>query len=90
MIFIVNDKVTTRFFYNFGIEYWKLLTSVYGHNQLMAIIDGDLNPPEQNPSEIDSQHSDMASGMQQMNLDDNVTTPTPPRSVSPTISQISD
>lgn len=46
----------------------------------MAMIDGDT--VEQTPSEVDSQHADMTAGFQQIGLDDNVTTPTPPKNVS--------
>lgn len=73
----VNDKSTVRFFYNFGIEYFKHLQTLYGHNQLMSMIEGDNY--EQAPSDVDSQHNDMTANLQQMNLDDNITTPTQPK-----------
>lgn len=32
-----------RFFYNLGIEYFKLFQHVYGYGQVMAMIDGEPN-----------------------------------------------
>lgn len=30
-----------RFYYNLGVEYFKLLQQIHGHGQLMAMIDGE-------------------------------------------------
>lgn len=48
----VNDKSTMRFFYNLGIEYYKHLTTQYGHAYVMGLMDGPLF--EQTPSELDA------------------------------------
>lgn len=55
IVVTVNDKVSVRFYYNLGIEYYKLLQQVHGHGQLMGMIDGEpgvgydqqTNDPEQ-------------------------------------------
>lgn len=63
-----------RFYYNLGVEYYKLLQSVHGTGQLMAMIDGDPcagNSFEQQSNEIDSQQNQMVSDLQQMNFESN-------------------
>lgn len=76
-MFSVNDKVTVRFFYNLGIEYFKHLQMVHGHGHLMALIDGDTTF-DTNISEVDSQQSQLTSEFQQMGLDGNdIEQPTP-------------
>lgn len=75
--YIVNDKVSMRFFYNMGIEYFKYLKDVHGYGGVMAMIDGDnvtvSNAYDQSPSvasDVDatSQHQ-LANDFQQFNLD---------------------
>lgn len=73
----VHDQYTIRFYFNLGVEYWKQLQSIHGAGPLMAMIDGESF--EQTPSDVDSQQTDVAAGFHQMTLDDNITTPTPPK-----------
>lgn len=82
----MNDKVSVRFFYNLGIEYFKYLHQVYGYGRVMAMIDGDnVNSGyDQTPSvasDVDTtvQHQ-LTNDFQQMNFDSNETeTQSPPK-----------
>lgn len=73
----MNDKVTVRFFYNLGIEYFKHLQQVYGYGGVMAMIDGDSVSPgyDQSPSvanDVDStMQNQLNNDFQQMNFDTN-------------------
>lgn len=55
----MNDKVSVRFFYNLGIEYFKLFQHVYGYGQVMAMIDGEPNgtnnSDQQTPNDLENQ-----------------------------------
>lgn len=74
----MNDKVSIRFFYNLGIEYFKYLKDNQGYGSVMAMIDGDNVTVssagyEQSPSvasDVDttSQHQ-LNNDFQQFNLD---------------------
>lgn len=72
-----------RFYYNLGIEYFKLLQNVHGHGQLMAMIDGDQcvgnNNYDQQPNEIENQQQNqIVSDLQQLNFESNeVDVPSP-------------
>lgn len=66
---LVNDKVTARFYYNLGVEYFKLLQQVHGHGQLMAMMDGDNY--EQQSGEMESQQNQIVSDLQQLNFESN-------------------
>lgn len=75
---IVNDKVSLRFFYNLGIEYFKFLQQVHGYGGVMAMIDGDnvsggYEPTPSVASDVDStvQHQQLANDFQQLNFDSN-------------------
>lgn len=74
----VNDKVSLRFFYNLGIEYFKFLQQVHGYGGVMAMIDGDnvsggYEPTPSVASDVDStvQHQQLANDFQQLNFDSN-------------------
>lgn len=71
----MNDKTSLRFYYNLGVEYFKLLQNVHGHGQLMAMIDGEpcvsTNNYEQQPNEIDNQQNQIATDLQQLSFDSN-------------------
>lgn len=71
----MNDKVSVRFFYNLGIEYFKFLQQVYGYGGVMAMIDGDSvtsgydhSPPA--VSDVDT-NVQLVSDFQQLNFDSN-------------------
>lgn len=68
----MNDKVSVRFYYNLGIEYFKLLQQVNGHGQLMAMIDGEPNVgnnyDQQSSNDPESQPNQMVSEMQQLHF----------------------
>ncbi|XP_031628547.1 protein ovarian tumor locus-like [Contarinia nasturtii] len=70
----LNDKASLKFYYNLGVEYYKLLQQVYGTGQLMAMIDGEPcveNNFDQQSSENESQQNQLVSDMQQMNFESN-------------------
>lgn len=75
--FTVNDKVSVRFFYNLGIEYFKYLQLTLGHNAVMAMIDGDCvtSGYEHSPSvasDVDTEsQQQVINDFQQLNLDTN-------------------
>lgn len=67
----MNDKISIRFFYNLGIEYFKHLSAVYGYGQVMAMVDGEgLGMYETNPNELDPNQL-LTAEFQQMVLDGN-------------------
>lgn len=71
---LVNDKTSLRFYYNLGVEYFKLLQNVYGNGQLMAMIDGEPcigNSFEQPPNDMESQQNQIVSDLQQLNFEPN-------------------
>lgn len=69
----MHDKVSVRFYYNLGVEYFKLLQQVHGHGQLMAMIDGEpcvgsnFDPQVNDVDPSNQQVSDI----QQMNFESN-------------------
>lgn len=66
----MNDKVSLKFYYNLGIEYYKLLQQVYGTGQLMQMIDGEPsdNQFEQQSNENENQ---LVADLQQLNFESN-------------------
>lgn len=70
----MNDKVSVRFYYNLGIEYFKLLQNVHGHGQLMAMIDGEPNAnnnyDQQSSNDHESQPNQLAADIQQLSFAD--------------------
>ena len=71
--FTVNDKVSVKFYYNLGIEYFKVLQQVYGHGQLMAMIDGEPcvgSNFDPQVNDIDPTNQ-LVSDIQQMNFESN-------------------
>lgn len=73
--FLVTDKPSLRFYYNLGVEYFKLLQNVYGTGQVMAMIDGEPlgsnNNYEQQPNEIDTQQNQLVGDLQQLSFESN-------------------
>lgn len=71
----VNDKTSLRFYYNLGVEYFKLLQNVHGTGQLMAMIDGEpcvtSSTYEQQPNEVEIQQNQMVADLQQLNFESN-------------------
>lgn len=49
-----NDKASTRFFYNLGVESFKQMVNANGVNYVMAMIDSAGNEPT--PTELDAQN----------------------------------
>lgn len=67
----VNDKVSLRFYYNLGVEYYKLLQHVYGTGTLMAMIDGDMASNYDQPPSSDGDGQQVISDLQQLNIESN-------------------
>lgn len=67
--FPVNDKVSVRFYYNLGIEYYKLLQQVHGSGQLMAMIDGDSCVSTNNYDDVES--NQLVPEFQHLNFESN-------------------
>lgn len=63
-----------RFYYNLGIEYFKLLQQVHGHGAVMSMIDGDaVTTAYDQPSNdgSDGQSGQMISEFQNFNIEAN-------------------
>lgn len=58
-----------RFYYNLGIEYFKLLQQVHGHGQLMSMIDGEPCSPNNNYEQPQTQANDMENQTNQISTD---------------------
>lgn len=72
--FLVNDKVSVRFYYNLGIEYFKLLQQVHGYGQLMAMIDGEPcvgSTYVEQQTNVDSEQTQLTNDLQQINFESN-------------------
>lgn len=68
----MNDKVSVRFYYNLGIEYFKLLKQIGGHGQMMAMMDGEscvrgFNFSDQQTNNIEQ--NQLVADMQQINFE---------------------
>lgn len=76
-IFTVSDKVSLRFFYNLGIEYFKFLKQSFGYMRVMSMIDGDnVNSGyDQSPSvasDVDATaQQQLTNDFHQLNFDSN-------------------
>lgn len=63
-----------RFFYNLGIEYFKLLQQVHGYGTVMGMIDGDnVSTAYEQPSNDngDGQQNQLVNEFSQFNIDPN-------------------
>lgn len=69
----MNDKVSVRFYYNLGVEYFKLLQQVHGYGQLMAMIDGEpcVGSTYDQQTNIDGEQNQLATDLQQINFESN-------------------